>query len=549
MLKSLKRILTAKNINLNYAAALLVIALLLVLTAITAFLNYRETLGNTRQELGSLSRLLDEQTSNFFGSVDLVLDSLAEAQPQALPRYDPDFSATLRTRANGIPYVRALFMIDARGELVQDSDPHASVPVDLSDRSYFRAFLDDPDLTFLIGEPIVSRTQKVRSIPVLRKLTAADGAFAGLIGASVEPRYLNAFYNELELDDAAAVALFSTDGMVLASRAPGDDRIVYSPRRFSIPEHLPEAGMVHSDALDGRDRIISYHLLPELGLGVAVGDGMDSVRRQWWQATWPMLLAVGALVILIAWLTYVLDRRQKERVQQVQRAITTQKLEALGQMTGGIAHDFNNVLAAAAASLRLIQSRGPTPEIMTATEQALARGENLVRQLMSFARRRDLAVARHDANALIANLDQVLKHAAGPDVRLKIELAERLPLCWTDQTQFDAALVNLVVNARHAMPDGGTIRITTALAQRTTDAGELPPGAYVAVIVTDTGVGMTPATLEKIFEPFFTTKGETGTGLGLAQIYGFMRQVGGAVLVESAPGQGSTFRLLFRSDA
>lgn len=533
---------------LNYAAAAAGVVALLALTAFAAIASYREAQTTARNQVTNLSRVLAEQTYGLFKSVDLTLRNIAADRPETAPPFDAEVQTTLREQAHDLAFVRAFYVINAKGHLVQDSDQPKTVK--LGDWNYFQAFTADPYLQRFVGAPYLSHTEHVWSIPVMRRLTSADGAFAGVVGASVEPRYLNGFYNDLTLGRGAAIALFDTrDGDLLVTRNPASDQVDFTPRRFPAFAGLQQAsGVFTARDVDGRVRIIAYRTIPEFSLGVAVGASVDSVRARWRRTAWPLFLAAGSLSALILGLTFAANRREQERAEAEQRALRTQKLETLGQMTGGIAHDFNNVLAAAASGLQLIRRHGPTEALLEGTEQAISRGQNLVRQLLAFARRQQLETARHDINALVSALDKVLAHAAGSNVRLRLELGAGLPLCWCDQTQFDAALVNLVVNARHAMPDGGEVLISTGLERLNKhNAAGLSPGPYVALSVEDTGVGMDEATLNRIFEPFFSTKGEGGTGLGLAQIYGFMRQIGGGVTVESAPGEGTVFQLLFRA--
>lgn len=533
---------------LNYATATAIVLALLALTAFVAIGSYRDVETATRTQVVNLSRVLAEQTYGLFKSVDLTLRNIAADRPETVRPFDPEFQASLRQQAANLAFVRAFYVIDAKGNLVQDSDQPRAVK--LGDWDYFQAFTSDPYLQLLVGAPFVSRTEHLWSIPVMRRLTGSDGRFAGVVGASVEPRYLNAFYNDLALGRGAAIALFDTrDGDLLAARNPATGQVDFTPRRFAGFVGLQQtAGVFTARDIDGRTRIIAYRKIPEFPLGVAVGASIESVHARWRRTAWPLFLAAASLSALVFGLTFATNRREQERAEAEERALRTQKLETIGQMTGGVAHDFNNVLASMAAGLEMIQRRGSSPPVLEGMEQAITRGQNLVKQLLAFARRQQLETARHDINDLVASMDQVLRHAAGATVRLDLRLAPGLPLCWTDRTQFDAALVNLVVNARHAMPDGGEILIATGLEQlHKNNAAGLPPGPYVAVSVRDTGVGMDEATLNRIFEPFFSTKGEGGTGLGLAQIYGFMRQIGGGVTVESAPGKGSTFKLLFRA--
>ena len=229
----------------------------------------------------------------------------------------------------------------------------------------------------------------------------------------------------------------------------------------------------------------------------------------------------------------------------VHHRIQAQKLEALGRMTGGVAHDFNNLMAVVASGLRLIRGRIDNEEVRRIADTASAaveRGTRLTQQMLAFARQQELTVVRADLNEQIAGMEDLLRNAAGPAVDMVIDVGSDVPSCLTDQTQFDTALLNLVVNARDAMPSGGTIRIATWRCAND-DARRMPnlkPGPYACVTVADTGQGMTPDVLKRALEPFFTTK-----GLGLSQVYGFVRQSGGDVRIESEVGVGTTIDLFF----
>jgi signal transduction histidine kinase len=219
------------------------------------------------------------------------------------------------------------------------------------------------------------------------------------------------------------------------------------------------------------------------------------------------------------------------------------RFAALGEMTGGIAHDFGNVIAVIDASLRLLERNIDQPEkmlsIIEAARGALGRGTNLTSQLMAFAKRQPFHVESGDVNDCLRNLASMLRYSAGPNHPILMDLEPDLPRCRLDCTQFDVAVLNLVVNARDAtLAIGGDIRIKTAryLAES---------ALYVMVRVEDQGPGMSADVIERIFDPFFTTKGECGTGLGLVQVHATMNLVGGYVTVSSEPGRGTVVDLMF----
>lgn len=241
-----------------------------------------------------------------------------------------------------------------------------------------------------------------------------------------------------------------------------------------------------------------------------------------------------------------------ERSAAERRVRAMRRISALGEMTGGIAHDFKNILAIVDAGLRLAERHSREPEKVRAciagAREGVDRGLRLTSQLLTFAKRQELDARTGDVNELLKDLELFLTYGAGAGIRIALELASDIPECVVDRSQFNAAVLNLVVNARDAMPNGGEIRISTAHWDVTSAATGAPAlGRYVRVRVTDTGQGMSAEVLEKVFDSQFTTKGEKGTGLGLPQVQAFMRLIGGHVRVASEPAIGTTVDLLFPS--
>jgi signal transduction histidine kinase len=223
----------------------------------------------------------------------------------------------------------------------------------------------------------------------------------------------------------------------------------------------------------------------------------------------------------------------------------TQRLLALGEMTAGIAHDFRNILAVIDSGLRLAEKScsDPARSFIDGAREGVARGSTLTSQLLTFVKQQELQANPTDVNALLKALDPFLRYGAGAEVRVTVELSPHVPDCLVDPTQFNAAMLNLVINARDAMPTGGEVRISTASMMTQPEAFDAAPINYVRVRVRDNGTGMSDEVLQRIFQPLFSTKGERGTGLGLAQVGAFVRGVGGHVRVASDPGQGTTFDL------
>lgn len=228
---------------------------------------------------------------------------------------------------------------------------------------------------------------------------------------------------------------------------------------------------------------------------------------------------------------------QREKAEQA--LVQSQKMEAIGQLTGGLAHDFNNLLTAVVGSLDMIRARATEPRVVRHAENALQaalRGSKLTAQLLAFSRTQKLATEPIDVNATIGGMRELLAQTLGINVRLEIALADELPAAMADANQLELAILNLSINARDAMPDGGVLSVATAL---DTDN----PG-FVTIAVADTGTGMPAHVVARAFDPFFTTKPPgKGTGLGLSQVYGIISQIGGDVSIDSVVGRGTTIRL------
>jgi len=237
-----------------------------------------------------------------------------------------------------------------------------------------------------------------------------------------------------------------------------------------------------------------------------------------------------------------LERTREELFQ-------AQKMEAIGQLTGGIAHDFNNLLMAVLGSLEILKKRMPQdPALSPLVDNAMLgaqRGAALTQRMLAFSRRQELQVEKIDVSALLRGMMDMVSRSLGPIATLETEFPESLPTIATDPNQLEAAVLNLVVNARDAMPGGGPIRIR-ATEELVPDGGTMPAGHYVCVAVADEGEGMSDETLKQAVTPFFTTKGiGKGTGLGLSMVQGLAAQSGGRLVLKSRLGEGTTAELWF----
>ncbi len=344
-----------------------------------------------------------------------------------------------------------------------------------------------------------------------------------------------------------------------------------------VPMHAMD---IHGNIIEVNDRwleLLGYERAEVIGRPVTDFHAPDSAR-EFWDGGWLRSVARGGVrdiqrqyvrktgeildVVISAevetdengkflrMLDVVTDVTEQRRTEAALRQ--AQKMEAIGQMTGGVAHDFNNLLTVVAGNLDLAAASADQParvrRFVGNALKAAQRGGTLTQQLLAFARRQMLHPETADPNALIGEFAQLIRQAAGEAVEVQTNLSPQLAPCRVDRVQFEASILNLVMNARDAMPRGGKITINTwnvtvseAEAARNP---EIKPGPHVLISVTDTGTGMKPEVAERAFEPFFTTKefGQ-GSGLGLSMVYGFVKQSGGHVQIQSTLGVGTSVQI------
>ncbi len=264
------------------------------------------------------------------------------------------------------------------------------------------------------------------------------------------------------------------------------------------------------------------------------------IGTRWFDFTMrPIRDARGEVVAIIPEAADITARRQAEEALR-----QSQKLEAIGQLTGGVAHDFNNLLTPIVGSLDLLQRKCTNDEqavrLISGALQSAERARLLVQRLLAFARRQHLEARAVDLSMLVLGMLDLIGRSLGRRIEVGVDMAPALPAARVDPNQLEVALLNLVLNARDAMPDGGTISISAKPAEVQGEGKGVPPGRYVCLTVADTGMGMSRETLARAVEPFFSTKGiGKGTGLGLSMVHGLAAQSGGQLTLESAPGEGT----------
>lgn len=334
--------------------------------------------------------------------------------------------------------------------------------------------------------------------------------------------------------------------------------------RFLDHVHVADRGIVRAalaECVHGKDFVVEFRLKRDAGRQWLLSKGKvfrDAAGNpSYVTGTCADITARKQAEKALSDLNETLEARVAAEVAERSRVEDTlhqaQKMEAVGQLTGGIAHDFNNLLTGVIGSLELMQRRRRSGDetnderYITAAVTSAQRAAALTQRLLAFSRRQTLDLKPLEVNPLVASLEDLLHRTTREDITITTHLAAGLALVRMDANQLESAVINLAINARDAMPDGGTITITTAAVHLTPEEGaamDLAEGDYVTLTVADTGVGMTPEVLAKVFEPFYTTKpiGQ-GTGLGLSMVYGYMRQANGGVRILSQPGKGTQVQL------
>ena len=275
-----------------------------------------------------------------------------------------------------------------------------------------------------------------------------------------------------------------------------------------------------------------------LNLYLPAGEELGTARREFLEAV--AAASAGALAGLI-------DRARAEEARQ--RMVVAERLEAMGRLAGGVAHDFNNLLAVIIMHAELAMSEPgascASAEDLGVVLEAAQKAANLTRQLLTISRHESVEPHELDLNEQVSNMLRLLRRTLGEDIIIIDDLGEDLERVVADPGALEQVILNLTVNARDAMPEGGELQIGTRNRLLDSPLDDLPAGRYLELTVADTGCGIPPQVVDHIFEPFFTTKGSSqGTGLGLATVYGFVKQAGGGIQVDSWPGRGTRFTTL-----
>jgi two-component system NtrC family sensor kinase len=459
------------------------------------------------------------------------------------------------------PQFKSLWVFDRNGRALVNSLAYPQpAGLNFADRDYFQAHTGNSGDIF-VGEVLRPRAPYPGEdfFSVSRARPSPDRAFRGVVQLSIRPSYFEQFFNKLQSSYSGAYAsLVRADGALLA-RHPSLGSDPSQPVTTPLTEAMrnnPWGGFTtRVSAADGIERRLAWRKLPDLPVFVLAGTETGAIRAEWLTAMAGYLafgLPVTALLLAAIWVA--LERTRKLYEEEGRRAAAegalrqAQRMEAIGQLTGGVAHDFNNILMIVKGNVHRLRRELSEPKLVRKLEMietASQRGENLVRQLLTFSRKQNLSPATIDLAGRVRDFRSLLAPSLRGDIEIRIDVPETIAPVRVDQSELELAVLNLAVNARDAMPNGGVIEISVRPVRLRGDAAhDKLEGDFVALSIGDTGCGIPPETIAKIFEPFFTTKEVgKGTGLGLSQVYGFAKQSGGTVTVASRAGQGAVFTL------
>jgi two-component system NtrC family sensor kinase len=547
----------------RYFLALLFASVLVptVVLGLAAWQNWHQLEATAEERAQRTVGLMAEHALKVFENNEQLLSRIDERLRGLTPEQigSAEIGQYFTRLANEVDHVEGVGVVGADGRLVAVSGSFPAPPLDLRDRDYVAGAIAAAGQTH-VAAPVRGQISGQNLFRMARLRAAAGGSPGGVLFASMAPEYFVRFYRSV-IAGEDSVTMGRADGTVLVRDPPVTTGVeVMSPQSgFMRGIARNDRGLYRTTSeLDRITRIHAYQRIGAYPVYVSYGLSLAGVAREWRAnlLTFGFIAALAALSLSSLSLFALRAARQERRIfarwqeetgrrETAEEALRqSQKMEAVGQLTGGIAHDFNNLLTVVIGNLdfaaRAVEGSNlpKAHRNIEAARQGAQRAAGLTHRLLAFSRRQPLQPQAVNLNRLVGGMSDLFRRTLGGG----------LWLTSADQNQLESALLNLVINARDAMPVGGKLTIETANCHL--DEGyafanaEVQPGQYVMAAVTDTGTGMPREVLEKVFEPFFTTKevGQ-GTGLGLSMVYGFVKQSGGHVKIYSEPGQGTTVKI------
>lgn len=562
------RALTIRLVRLAMAASLLVPCLLF---AFASWSSYRHLKALADERLIRSLDVQQEQAVKAFQLVDLALNDanqlVAGMSASEIRSNEERLHLAFKKFVDAVPVVQSIWIYDKDGRALVSSSSHPPPDQNYSDRDFFSAHVG-ADIGTYYGRVYTSQFDGQPFFTVSRRI-ARDGVFMGVVEVSVLPSNFVRFFSTLAYTEGLQYALLRADGTFLA-RYPAvpagasdklDERTGFRRAIVQTPQGALYTTTSPVDRIERRFGVRKFGKTP---LYLSAGIANSTIRDEWIADMGEHLIfGIPATLFLFMTLFAVLRRTQHlyeemdRRVKAEDSLRQSQKLEAIGHLTGGVAHDFNNLLTIIIGNLESAQrtldfwTEGAQVRMARRLDNAMhgaQRAATLTKRLLAFSRQQPLKPTTLDVNRLLAGLSDFLRRSLGEEVALEIVGTGGIWTVEADAAELESAILNLALNARDAMPRGGKLTIEASNSYLDEiycrQHPDIHPGQYVQIAVTDTGSGMTKEIVERAFEPFFTTK-ETGqgTGLGLSQVFGFVKQSGGHVKIYSEVAEGTTVKI------
>lgn len=563
--------LTARHAAIRLLKFMMVASVVLpaVLFAFAAWVSYQNFQKVTDERIDRSLDILHEHAlkvlqtiERTFGEIDEVIRGMSDDD---IRRNEGALHERLKRLVDALPQLQGIAIMDGDGHPLVSSN-FAPVPQGLkfSDREYFKVHEKADDHGTYVSRVMHPRMRGIGSyfFAMTQRRPSPDKKFNGIVSIAVLPGYFETFYGRMDMNEGSYFALVREDGSFLARYPVAKDRerkLDHNSEFIKgVRQHFNRSIYTVDSQVDRVDRRIGYRKLTGFPLYVLAGVERSAVMREWLgYLSTHLMFGIPLTVFLYAGLALALRRTrtlydEADRREAAEGALRqSQRLEAIGQLTGGVAHDFNNLLMIISGNVQRLRSELNDPKyarmldmIATATQ----RGETLTRQLLTYSRRQTLSPQVIDLAQRLPLVRDLLTRSLGPNIEIRVDVPAEICAVRVDPGELELAILNLAVNAKDAMPDGGMLSIrakaVTLKGEATEDGEEGLSGEFVAIRVADTGQGIPATVLGKVFDPFFTTKDiGKGTGLGLSQVYGFAKQSGGLATASSTEGRGTAITI------
>ncbi|WP_248323040.1 hybrid sensor histidine kinase/response regulator [Caballeronia sp. Sq4a] len=559
----------------NFAATRAIIVLLAVMSVLGplvcvsgyAWFDYHRRLSEAFDQVDRLTRVAEEQAATVQGLNAEVLDRIDELMDDQRPDWIAREEKTVHESLNAIvgrfPQIASAAVYSATGQLLASSRFYPVPNVSISGSETLQA------ASHARGEPHISLAQPgfltgSNVFTVSTSWVDKEGRSLGVLSIALRQQYFLDFYRELTGDEPfVLIGLYRADGGILArfpNSRPQATSAADSGIKHAMKENARFGHLLSVSPVDGRERVLAYRRVGGYPMYVLAGIETASIAAKWRAnllAITTILLVPCVVVWVLLWMS--LRRLGEEEIAwhkwhaEVSRRVSAEesnrqlrRMGALGNLVANVAHDFNNLLMVVNANVELARRKHYTnlEKEVLAVQHAAKGAQGLARRLMSVARKQPVKLECLNVCEWLESMRDLIETSLGEQVELDLQLTSRRDGVMVDPVELEAAVINLCVNAKDAMPDGGKFTVRCESITLSEQTFDMPPGDYVLLRFTDTGKGMTDAVLRRAFEPLFTTKAKgAGTGLGLAQVMATCEQSGGTARIESAPDRGTTISI------